>query len=95
MKGASFSLAVYSLYSLSTSAAYAADSNVPATPKTPADTGVVKPAPTSKPGFKPLSEGVRGAYVGGAGAVCGDFYLGLACAFLLVIGGIVINRPQQ
>ena len=100
VKGASFSLAAYSLYSLTTSAAYAADSNVPATaPKTPGDTGAVQPAPTSKPGFKPVSEGTKGAYVGGASAICGaalqsgDFYLGLACAFLLVVGGIVINRP--
>ena len=101
VKGASFSLAAYSLYSLATSAAYAADSNVPATPKTPGDTGAVKPTPTpaSKPGFKPLSEGTKGAYVGGASAVCGaalqsgDFFLGLACAFLLVVGGVVINRP--
>ena len=99
MKGASFSLAAYSLYSLATSAAYAADSNVPATPKTPGDTGAVKPTPASKPGFKPLSEGTKGAYVGGASAICGaalqsgDFFLGLACAFLLVVGGVVINRP--
>ena len=101
VKGASFSLAAYSLYSLATSAAYAADSNVPATPKTPGDTGAVQPAPASKPkpGFKPLSEGTKGAYVGGASAICGaalqsgDFFLGLACAFLLVVGGVVINRP--
>ena len=99
VKGASFSLAAYSLYSLTTSAAYAADSNVP-TPKTPGDTGAVQqPKPTSKPGFEPLSDGTKGAYVGGASAICGaalqsgDFYLGLACAFMLVVGGIVINRP--
>ena len=98
VKGTSFSLAAYSLYSLATSAAYAADSNVPA-PKTTGDTGAVQPTPTSKPGFKPLAEGTKGAYVGGASAICGaalqsgDFFLGLACAFLLVIGGIVINRP--
>jgi hypothetical protein len=100
VKGASFSLAAYSLYLLTTSAAYAADSNVPATtPKTPGDTGAVQPTPTPKPGFKPLSEGTKGAFVGGASAICGaalqsgDFYLGLGCAFLLVVGGIVINRP--
>lgn len=96
VKGGSFSLAAYFLYSLATSATYASDSNVPAT--TPGDTGAVQPAPTSKPGFKPLSDGTKGAYVGGASAICGaalqsgDFYLGLACAFLLVVGGIVINR---
>ena len=95
VKGASFSLAAYSLYSLTTSAAYAADSNVP---KTPENTGAVQPTPTQKPGFKPLSEGTKGAYVGGSSALCGvalqsgDFYLGVACAFLLVVGGIVINR---
>ena len=97
VKGASFSLAAYSLYSLTTSAAYAADSNVPGpAPQTP---GAVQPTPTPKPGFKPLSEGTKGAYVGGASAICGaalqsgDFYLGIACAFVLVVGGIVINRP--
>ena len=107
VKGTSFSLAAYSLHSLTTSAAHAADSNVPQTaPKAPGDTGAVQPpstpavqpTPTPKPGFKPLTDGTKGAYVGGASAVCGaalqsvDFYLGLACAFLLVVGGIVINR---
>jgi hypothetical protein len=97
VKGASFSLAVYTLYSLTTSAAYAADSNVPAT--TPKDTGAVQPAPTSKPGMKPLGDGPKGAFVGGASAICGaalqsgDFALGVTCAFLLVVGGIIINRP--
>ena len=99
MKGASFSLAAYSLYSLATCAAYAADSNVPATPKTPGDTGAVKPTPASTPGFKPLSAPTKGAYVSGASGVCwaalqsGDFYLGLSCALLLVVGGVVNNRP--
>lgn len=99
-KGASFSLAAYSLFSLATSAAHAADSNVPAKP--PADTGAIQPAPkpNSKPGLKPLGEGPKGAFVGGASAICGaalqsgDFALGVAFAFLLIIGGIVINRPQ-
>jgi hypothetical protein len=87
------------LYLLTTSAAYAADSNVPAPgPKTPGDTRAVQPTPTSKPGFKPLSDTTKGTFVGGASAICaaalqsGDFYLGLGCAFLLVVGGIVINR---
>lgn len=99
VKGASFSLTAYYLYSLTTSAAYAADSNVPETaPKIPGDPGAVQPTPTPKPGFKPLSKGTKGAFVGGASAICGaalqsgDFYLGVACAFLLVVGGIVINR---
>lgn len=98
IKGASFSLAAYSLYSLTTSAAYAADSNVPAPgPKIPGDTGAIQPTP--KPEFKPLSEGAKGVYVGGASAICGaalqsgDFFLGLTYAFLLVVGGIIINRP--
>lgn len=101
VKGASFSLAAYSLYSLTTSAAYAAESNVPA-PKTPRDTGAVQPAtPTPKPGFKPLTEGPKGTFIGGASAICaaalqsGDFYLGLACALMLVVGGIIINRPHH
>ena len=101
VKGTSFSLAAYFLHSLTTSAACAADSNVTQTvPKAPGDTGAVKPTPpTQKPGFKPLTDGTKGAYVGGASAICGaalqsgDFYLGLACGFLLVVGGIVINRP--
>ena len=102
VKGASFSLAAYSLYSLTTSTAHAADPNAPGTaPKTPGDTGaceVAKPTPTSKPGFKSLANGPKGANIGGASAICGaalqsgDFFLGVACAFLLVVGGIVINR---
>lgn len=99
VKGASFSLAAYSLYSMVTSAAYAADSNIPATtPKTPRATGLVKPAPTSKPGFKALSETTKGAFAGGATAICGvalnsgDFFLGVACSFLVVVGFIIINR---
>lgn len=90
-RGISFSLAAYSLYSLTTSAAYAADSNVPATK--PGDTGAVKPN-------KPLSEGTKGVFIGGASSICasalqsGDFYIGLVCAFFLVtfVGGIIVNR---
>jgi hypothetical protein len=84
------------LYSLTTSAAYAADSNVPP-PKTPRDTGAVQ-QPVSKPGFQTLTEGPKGAFVGGTSSICGaasqsgDFYLGLAFALLLIVGGIVINR---
>lgn len=100
LKGASFSFAAYSLYSLRTSAAYAADSNVPA-PQTPGNTCAVQPAPTPKPGFKPLSEAHKGSFVGAASAICGaasqsgDFYLGLAFAFLCVVGGIIIHRPRN
>lgn len=82
---------------MATSAAYAADSNPPA-PKTCGDIGAVQPAPTSKPGFKPLSDGTKGTYVGGARGICAaalqsrDFYIGVAYAFLLIVGGIVVNR---
>lgn len=71
---------------------------VPAGPK---NNGAVQPAPQAKPGHKSLSEGSKGAFVGGASAICGaalqsgNFYLSVACAFLLVIGGIVINRPPH
>ena len=70
----------------------------------PGDAGApapaVNPAPTHKPGFKPLADGTKGAYLGGASAICGtalpsgDFFLGLSCAFLLVVGGIVMNRHR-
>lgn len=101
-RGTQISLSIYSLYSLATAAAYASDScPYPSKTAPPADNGAVQPAPTSKPGFKPLSEGPKGAFVGGASAICGaalqngDFYLGLACAALLVVGGIIINRPHD
>ena len=82
------------MYSLTTSAAYAADSNLSQTcPKTPENTVALQTTPTQKPGFKPLSQGTKGAYVGGAALQSGDFYLGVACAFLLVVRGIIINRP--
>lgn len=102
-KGIKISISVYSIYAIvRATSAQAADScpdsgNVVLTD--PKDTGVV-PAHQTKPGHKPLGEGLRGAFVGGASAICGatlqsgDFSLGIACAFLLVIGGIVINRPH-
>lgn len=61
----------------------------------------VVPAQQERPGFKPLNNGPKGEFIGGASAVCGaalqsgDFALGVACAILLVIGGIVINRPPH
>lgn len=85
------------MYSLTISPACASDSNIPQTaPKAPGDTGAVQPpstpavqpTPKPKPGFKPLNEATKGAYV-----ESGDFYLGLTFALLLVVGGIVINRP--
>jgi hypothetical protein len=104
LKGVSYSLSAYSIYAMVTSVAEAADSNTPATnSKTPGDTGGVQPSPNSpnsKPGFKPLFEGTKGTFVGGAFTICaaalqsGDFYLGLGCAFMLIIGGIGVNRAQ-
>jgi hypothetical protein len=106
VKGATLSVIGYSLYKSATSAAHAADVPAPATPPgagapavNPAPAGAVNPAPVSKPGFQPLSEVVKGAFVGGATGICGvalqsgDFFLGLACGFLLIVGGIIMNRP--
>lgn len=59
------------------------------------------PALGHKPGFSPLPEPTKGAFVGGATAICGAalqsryFYLGFAFAMMLVVGGIVINRPHR
>ena len=100
--------AVYSAYSLFASkAAYAlepivkSDSPVPdGTPAQVAPTPAqVAPAP-ARPGFKPLSDGSRGALVGAISTICstaaqnGDFLLGLTFAGLCVVGGIIINRPH-
>ena len=105
-KGIKISITAYSIYRLAeANSAYAADSCPDlgkAVPAAPENQGVVQPAPAQKvrPGFKPLTDGTKGAFVGGASAICGaalqsgDFYLGVACAFLLVVGGIVINRPH-
>jgi hypothetical protein len=101
-KGLQISVSVYSLYRFSTPAAAHAAEIAPDLCPAPADNpGAVKPAPNSKPGFQPLHEGAKGTFVGGAGAVCaaalqsGDFALGVACAALLVVAGIVINRPPH
>ena len=96
VKGISLSLAAYSLCLLSRSAAHAKDLKAPSQ-NPPVDGAAVQPA--SKPGFKTVDSGVKGTSVGGATAVCGaalqsrDFFLGVACATLLVVGGIIINRP--
>lgn len=95
LRGTKISLSIYSVYSLLTAAAYAADScpdSVELAPAPPANNG------GSQPGFKPLSEGTKGAFVGGSSAICGasgDFILGLMCAFLLVAAGIIINRTEN
>jgi hypothetical protein len=98
-KGMKVSLSMYSIFLLvksTTTLVHAAgtpDFNVHPEPVVP----VAKP----KPGMKPLNEKARGAFVGGSSAICGaalqsgDFALGLACAFLLVVGGIIINRPPH
>jgi hypothetical protein len=102
-KGMKVSLSVYSIFLLVKSTAtpvHAAD--VP--PGTPDSNLCPEPkaaVPAAKPGMKPLDPGVKGAFVGGASAICGaffqsgDFALGLTCAFLLVVGGIIINRPPH
>ena len=103
-RGAQISLSIYFVYSLATAAAHASDSSPGADKVVPGEAvnnRQVQPAPTNKPGFKPLSDGSKGAFVGGSSAICGaalqsgDFFLGLSCAFLLVIGGIIINRPAN
>ena len=91
-KGIKVSLSIYSILLLVKSTSYAADVPADVCP----EPSVV---PVSKSGMKPLNEKTKGAFVGGSSAICGaalqsgDFALGLACAFLLVIGAIIINRP--
>ena len=102
VKAVSFSLAVYTAYSLTKSAAYATDGNVPANPNVPAttpkDTGAVQPAPNSRSGMQPLSDGSKGAFVAGASGVCavalqtGDYVLGDACGLLVVVAVLIMNR---
>ena len=99
--GAKISLFTYGIYLLlRADIAHASDSCPdPGQIAPPANQGVAQPAPVQnlKPGFKPLNEGIRGTLVGGVGSIAlqsGDFLLGLSCAFLLVIGGIVVNRPH-
>ena len=103
IKGTTFSLTAYSVYLLTTSVAHASDvpavdTNGPAA--APKDT-CVAPKPDSRPGFKPLGDGPKGAFIGGASTICatalqtGDFYLGVACSVLLVIGAIVVNRSKD
>lgn len=102
--GLKMSLTLYSIYSITTRAAYASDS-CPTTDTCPVPSqangsqpnkAVVKPKP--KPGFKPVPAGAKGVAIGGAGGVCtaalqsGDFVLGLLCAGLLIGIGIINNR---
>ena len=71
----------------------------PAPTAPPGNPGAV--APFVKGGTTPLGQGVKGTFVGGAGSICaaffqsGDFLLGLSCAFLIVIGAVVINRTPH
>jgi hypothetical protein len=106
-KGMKVSLSMYSIFLLvksTTTSVHAVD--VPAgTPDFNVHPELgplpVVPVTKPKPGMKPLDDGVKGAFVGGSSAICGaalqsgDFALGLACAFLLVVGGIIINRPPH
>ena len=102
-KGLKVSLMVYSIYSLTTSVAYASDQcpeSNPTPTKSPSSAPgrnqkqLVKP----KPGFKPVAGSVKGTAIGGATAVCGaalqsgDFVYGFLCAMLLVGIGWVNNR---
>ena len=104
--GLSISAIVYSVYSLvAPKAAYALEPIK--TPDSPVPEGTPAPAPNApnqvaptQPGFKPLSDGSRGAFIGAVSTICAtaaqsrDFLLGLACAGLLVVGGVIINRPH-
>ena len=51
-----------------------------------------------KPGFRPLDHKVKGLFVGSATGVCsaalqsGDYLLGMACATLCLVAGIIMNR---
>jgi hypothetical protein len=104
-KGMKVSFSMYSIFLLvksTTTLVHAVD--VPAgTPdfNVHPEPGLVVPVAEPKPGMKPLNEGTKGAFVGGSTAICGaalqsgDFALGLACAFLLVVGAIIMNRPPQ
>lgn len=68
-KGITISISVYSIYALArATSAYAADS-CPDPGKIPENNGAVQPAPQPKPGHKPLGEGPKGAFVGGASAL--------------------------
>jgi len=101
--GTAISLVAYSVYSLfAPSAAYALDpvvkpnSLVPEVAPPPSQVAPTQPGP----GFKPLSDGSRGAFIGAVSTICAtaaqsrDFLLGLACAGLLVVVGIIVNRPH-
>jgi hypothetical protein len=106
-KGMKVSLSVYSIFLLVKSTATSvhaadvpdgtSDSNV--SPNVCPEPGALVPA--AKPGMKPLDGNIKGTFVGGATAICGaffqsgDFMLGLTCAVLLVVGGIIINRPPN
>lgn len=65
------------------------------------EVAIAKPALKNRPGFRAIDDVPRSAFVGGASGICadalqsGDFLLGLACAGLLVIGSIVLNRNYQ
>lgn len=100
--GTKISLSVYFAYLFLATTAHAKDSCPdPGQVAPPANNGAVQPKPNDRPRFKPLSEGTKGTFLGGASAICaaalqsGDFFLGLSCAALLVIGGILVNRKPH
>jgi hypothetical protein len=108
-KGMKVSLSVYSIFLLVQSTTTPVDAaDVPTVPTGTPEPGAIAPVarpgagvPVVKPGMKPLNEKTKGMFVGGASAICGaffqsgDFAIGIGCALLLVIGGIVINRPPK
>ena len=80
-KGLKLSLMAYSIYSLTTTVAYASDA-CPVNDQCPAPSQVPSKSPSSaprrqqkqlakpQPGFKPVAPGVKGVAIGGATGVC-------------------------
>ena len=100
IKGANTALMLYSIYSLTTSAANASDS-CPSTDRAPSQANA--PAPNNavakpKPGFKPVPEKHKVAAGTGALSICGaffgsgDYLLGLGCVGMAFIMMKILNR---
>jgi hypothetical protein len=108
-KGMKVSLSVYSIFLLMKSTAAAVHAvdvppgppGPPGTPGTPGSNIPGPVVPAVKPGMKPVTGKVRGMFIGAASTICGaflqdgDFLIGLSCAFLLVTGAIILNRPHE
>ena len=64
----------------------------------PGNTGAIQRTPIPKLGFKSLTDKTKGAYVGRTSVICkaalqsGNFYLGIACTFLLIVVSILVNQ---